>query len=119
MQNEKVINFDHKTKDDKRFNGTFVVKRVSIMDNARISKTKSFLLGGLPPMTRADDYQAEVIAHLQNVVMEAPEWWDLENLYSFEIADALYKEVKAFEDSFRIDSRRDNKESSGESEEKS
>ena len=89
------------------------------MDSTRISKMKSILLGGLPPINAGEDYQAEVIAHLQIVVKESPPWWDLENLYEFGIADGLYKEVKSFEDTFRKNSRRDIGKSEGNSEKES
>jgi len=119
VSNEKVVNFNHECEDGEKFSGTFVIKRASIMDSTRISKMKSILLGGLPPINAGEDYQAEVIAHLQIVVKESPPWWDLENLYEFGIADGLYKEVKSFEDTFRKNSRRDIGKSEGNSEKES
>lgn len=94
--------------DDCTYEGDFTIKRQGIMDYSRQQLRKLELNGGRYHV-RDDpgagvpwsmEYFNEMISTLEITVLKAPDWWDLEEISDFEVMDAVYKEVTAFEATF-------------------
>ena len=95
------------------FQGTFTVKKISILDQSKISRRKSELCGGMYCVKDDDDnptgrgidgdteFGNQMVAILEVVIATAPEWWDLDVLDDEELLGKVFKEVMEFENSFR------------------
>ena len=94
------------------FEGSFICRRQSIVDKARIRRRTSELGGGYycvtdeqgEPTGQGIDPQSEffnkMIAILETVIETSPEWFDVHNIYDENLAWAILKEVMDYEVSF-------------------
>ncbi len=94
--------------DDRRYQGTFTSKKLSIRDLAALGVRKAQLSGGLHydgahPGHGVDEQTDEfnnMIAHLELAITQAPDWWNLDDISDLELLAAVYGQVVEFENSF-------------------
>ena len=107
---QKTFNFTFKSEiDESEYAGLFVVRRKVISDEAKIRVRQTQLNGGLhydpeSPGVGIDpqtNYLNYMIATLQVLLVQVPDWFDLDNLFDANIVADLWKEVRSFQDSFR------------------
>lgn len=114
MNTMHTFTIDHLSDDDgKRYTGQFTCKKLSIMDQSRIQVRKAQLSGGLfcvrddtgIPTGKGLDEEAEflnlMIAELDTLLVQKPQWWDLDQITDQDLMLAVYKEVSSYENSFR------------------
>jgi hypothetical protein len=118
MMNNKgklhTFSIDHESEDSgQSYNGTFTSKKLSILDQTKISRRKSELCGGMycvrdddgNPTGRGIDEGTEflnqMIGILEVAVVSHPVWWDLSELADEELLSKVFGEVMQFENSFR------------------
>lgn len=125
--NTHQFRINYKSHDNKTYEGTFTVKRLSISDRTKVAVRCSQLLGGMycvvdeegNPTGQGIDgetyAQSNAIAHLEIALIQKPQWFDLENIYDLDLLAEIYKEVGRFERSFFLrnnGSKDENRESS-------
>lgn len=102
VKTEKACHFLYKSEtypDLPAVDETITIRRMTVADGMKISALKARFLGGLPALTAYDDLIAEKFATVQALVKS--ETIKLDTLLDDGLIDALYREVKAFNDSFR------------------
>ena len=90
------------------YQGGFTVKKLSIRDLSAMGVRKAQLNGGLhydpeAPGQGLDPATNELnalLAHLEFAVLDAPDWWDLEELADMRVVNEVYREVLDFEATF-------------------
>lgn len=99
------IPVDFSTEEHPNFKGVVVVKHPSQMETIRIGQVRAQLLGGLPVDTHTDNI-AYIIATLDTITVEAPEWF---NAYSpdidYDMLEYVFIEYSNWVESFRKGSR--------------
>ncbi len=110
MKKRHIFNIAHVSEtDDCSYTGTFSCKRLSIKDLAQLSVLKTRLNGGYHHDTdqpgcgvdQATDTLNHMLAHLELSLVDAPDWWDLDEIGDPEILGVVFQEVSTFENSFR------------------
>lgn len=100
---------DHESEvDSRRYKGKFVSKKLTIRDIAALGVRKSQLNGGMHhdaghPGYGVDEQTDEfnnMIAHLELSIVEAPDWWNLDEITDVTLLGYVYKEVVTFENTF-------------------
>lgn len=94
--------------DDRLYKGKFVSKKLSIRDLAALGVRKAQLNGGMyhdreNPGHGVDEQTDEfnnMVAHLELSILEAPKWWDLDDVTDIDIVARVYREVISFENKF-------------------
>jgi hypothetical protein len=93
--------------DDRRYSGTFTVKKLTIGDLSKLGARKAQLCGGMnydPDTGKGVDPGTailnEMIAHCEIALIETPEWFDSDKLSDVGVLNAVYEEVAAFEANF-------------------
>jgi hypothetical protein len=94
--------------EDRRYQGTFTSKKLSIKDMTQLGVRRTQLCGGLhySPETPGhgldiDTYNINgMIAQLEISLIKFPDWWNLDQLTDFEVLSEVYKEVISFENNF-------------------
>ncbi len=94
--------------DDRLYKGKFVSKKLSIRDLAALGVRKSQLNGGMHhdenhPGHGVDEYTDEfnkMVAHLDLSDLEAPKWWNLDEITDNDLVTLVYQEVISFENKF-------------------
>lgn len=82
--------------------GTFKFHHPTVIERMQIGVLKAQLLNGLEG--RVDvltDNIAHMTATLRYVLDSAPDWFNPEQIYEYEVLDAVYEEYIKFLDSFR------------------
>lgn len=99
--------------DGSRYQGNFMIRKLSILDQAKISRRKSELCGGMYCVRDKDDkptgqgidewteWLNHMIALLETSIETAPQWWNLEEIYDESLLVAVFGEVMSYENSFR------------------
>lgn len=114
--------------EDRRYQGTFTIKKLGIREMGALGVRKAQLNGGMyfdaENPGRGVDEQTDsfnnMIAHLEIAIKQAPDWWNLDKLSDPQLIGKVFQEVLEFENSFlRRASDRDtnNGSSAGSSEE--
>ena len=110
--NRKTFTLNHKIEDGTIMAGTFTTKRLSIRDRGQIGVKKSQLSGGMYCVKDDDgkptgqgidentDYLNAMVAHLAVCLIQEPDWWNLDEISSIGLVQAVYEEVMDFEMSF-------------------
>lgn len=110
--NQKTFHISFKTDEDELLEGTFTVKRLSIMDRSKIGAKKSQLSGGLYCVRTDDgsptgqgldeetDFTNTAIAHLETALVQKPMWFKLDEINDVDLLRKVYEEVMDFEWSF-------------------
>lgn len=100
---------DHKSEiDEILYKGKFVSKKLSIRDLAALGVRKAQLNGGMHhdrenPGHGVDEQTDEfnnMVAHLELSILEAPKWWNLDEITDIDLIARVYREVIAFENKF-------------------
>lgn len=102
--NERVKEFEIKGKiQGEDVKGKFKAKYPSVLDTLEIQKINSNLLKGANPNTLANiTYDtAYMMAFLEVLLLEKPEWFDYSVIDNVDIIFDTYKEVYDFVESFR------------------
>ena len=94
--------------DDRRYEGEFTTKKLTIRDLATVGVRKVQLNGGFhfsadKPGYGVDESTDELnsmMAHLDLALVKAPTWWNLDEITDMELLGKVYKEVLVFENSF-------------------
>jgi len=93
--------------DDRRYMGTFTVKKLTIGDLSRLGQRKAQLCGGLsydPESGKGVDAATamlnEMIAHCEISLITRPEWFNSDEITDVGLLNAVYEEVAAFESNF-------------------
>lgn len=92
----------------KRYEGPFTCKKLSIRETASVGVRKAQLTGGYhydadnpgSGIDYATDELNAIIAHLELAIIDAPTWWDLDEIADIRVVRAVYQEVLSFEMSF-------------------
>lgn len=97
----KVVDIDL-THIDPEYIGKFKFHHPTVIERMQIGVIKSQLLQGLEG--RVDvitDNIAHMTATLEVVTDSSPEWFNVNNIYDYEVLDAVYEEYIKFYNSFR------------------
>ena len=105
----KTFHITHKSElDGEAYQGTFTTKKMTIGDVSRVGVIKAQLADGMPHdaltgrgVDRTTGMIHEMIAHCAVALSQKPEWFDPEELIDPELLEKVYREVLAFENSFR------------------
>ena len=126
MARTKTFSINIKSEvDERRYEGSFIIKRLSIRDSAKLQVRKIQLSNGMhydpdaPPGQGLDISTSvlnHMLAHLEIAVDSSPGWWDLDEITDPDVINAVYEEVLSFENSKR-DSGNNKEASSGKQEE--
>lgn len=108
------FSIDHRSEiDEFHYQGSFTSRKMSILDQTRISKRKSEICGGMftvrddagnPTGQGIDEWtevQGRMIAILEVALVQKPEWWDLGVIGDEDLIGKVFEEVMLFENSFR------------------
>lgn len=94
--------------DERQYKGKFISKKLSIRDLAALGVRKVQLNGGMHHdrdnpghgVAEETDEFNNMIAHLELSILEAPKWWNLDEITDLELIARVYREVIAFENKF-------------------
>jgi len=107
------IDYTSKMESGKNYQGSFTSKKLSILDQTKISRRKSELCGGMYTVRDDDgkptgqgidevsEWTSNMIAILEVAIISSPPWWDLKELVDDQLMMDVFKEVMEFENSFR------------------
>lgn len=104
LQNGKKHTFHIKGKvNDKKVEGDFTCKYPSIMDQVAINATATGLLKGADPSILGQNIvdQAYNLAACKVLIIESPDWFNLETLDDIETLNEIVKEMAAYAKTFR------------------
>ena len=99
--------------DEKHYQGAFTCRKAAVIDFSKISKRKSELSGGRycvidddgkPTGQGIDEYSDglnNLVATLETLLVSAPDWFNVEEIGDNDVMMAIFKEVMAFQNSFR------------------
>lgn len=101
--------------DDRRYQGTFTTKKMSIRDMGQLGVRTSQLCGGLHYDPSAPGQGLDfttyrinnMMAQVEVSIVKAPDWWNLDTLTDLAVLSAVYKEVADFEATFRRSGKAD------------
>lgn len=94
-----------------KFKGSFTVHHPSQMERMRIGILQSQLTGGIPPMDARTDNLVVMIATLDTVLDDKPEWFDVySDDLEYEVLYSVFMEYTNWIESFRKRPKRDNNE---------
>jgi hypothetical protein len=98
--NKKEFEFDI---DMFEFKGHFKVKHPSLLDEMEIGVRRAKYLNGaaIASLDTITDNISYITATLSVVVKEAPEWFNIATLDSYEVLLAIYNNYKAWNNTFR------------------
>lgn len=111
------------TVDNKRYEGQFTCKRLSIRDVSALGVRKAQLNGGMyfdprsagRGVDEATDTFNNMIAHLEVALIKVPTWWDLDSISDMNLIGTVFQEVLKHEESlFRAPGQTTNTHGSGE-----
>lgn len=109
----KVFSITHTSEDGSEYIGQFTTKKLSVADISKIGMRKSQLGGGMytvyddngnptgQGLDENTDYINAMFAHLEVALIQKPEWFDLNTLDDLDLVTKVFKEVMAFENTFR------------------
>jgi len=92
--------------------GQFTLKRLSIMDRARLGVRKSQICGGMycvrddngkatgQGVDDMTDFFAEMLAHLEVGLAQKPQWFDVEEISDMGLIQEVYTHAVEFENTF-------------------
>jgi len=115
LPTQKSFHLDYYSEQEgKTFQGLFVVRRPTIIDQARIEAEKSKILGGRyfdpdNPGMGVPEFAyniAEAIAYLRVLLVDAPEWWEDGEILDAGVLFEVYSEAQTI-DPFRKIERRE------------
>jgi len=94
--------------ENKVYEGSFTIKKMSVRDLAQIGVRKVQLNGGLHfdennpghGIERHINNMNGMMAHLEFAVIQAPTWFNLDEIIDPDLLQVLYEEVLKFENSF-------------------
>jgi hypothetical protein len=94
--------------DDRLYKGKFVSKKLSIRDLAVLGVRKAQLNGGMHHDQENPGHGVDVqtdefnnmVAHLELSILEAPKWWNLDEITDIDLVAKVYREVIEFENKF-------------------
>lgn len=94
--------------DDRQYRGKFVSKKLGIRDIAALGVRKAQLNGGMhhDPMSPGHGVDSDtdefnnMIATLEVAIIEAPEWWNLDEISDVSLVATVFQEVMIFENTF-------------------
>lgn len=99
--------------DDTHYQGAFTCRKAAVIDHSKIAKRKSELSGGRycvvdddgNPTGQGLDEDSDglnyTIAFLETLLVSSPSWFNIEEISDNRVIMAIYKEVMAFQNSFR------------------
>lgn len=103
----------HSDFEDKDYEGQFTCRKASVMDQSKIARRKAELSGGMfcvrdddgNPTGQGLDEEAEMlnyaIATLEVLLVQKPDWYNLEEIVDGAMIWSVYKEVMEFQNIFR------------------
>jgi len=109
MKKQHIFEINYRSEvDDTTYSGTFTAKKLSVRDQSKLNVRKAQLNGGLyhmpdNPGCGIDEYTDEfnqILAHLEVAIINAPQWWDLDQIGDSGVIVEVFKEVATFENSF-------------------
>ncbi len=104
-----TFNIDHVSDiDNKRYVGSFTTKKLSIKDTSSIGVRRTQLNGGMhhdaqnpgQGIDEQTDWFNYMVAVLEVSILQAPAWWDLNEVTDLDLFQKVFKEVISFENSF-------------------
>lgn len=97
----KAFALTYKDKQGKVWEGSFVIKRLSLADMTRMGMRAAQLDGGMTNIPDTIQMINRMVAHCEASFVEKPSWFDPEKMYDQELLAAIYSEVANFEGTFR------------------
>ena len=114
IKKTKTFQIDYKSDmDDQEYSGQFTCRKMTVADVSKINIRKSQLCGGMYCVKDEDgkptgqgidedtDFFNYMIAMLEAQLVQKPAWWKLDEIIDQGLVTAVFKEVSAFESSFR------------------
>ena len=110
MAKTKTFNINFFSEEEqKRYEGTFTCKKLSVRDMSQQAVKRTQLNGGYHydadnpgcGIDFSSDRLNAMLAHLFVAVTSSPTWWDLDEIEDIELLTTVYQEVLDFENSFR------------------
>jgi hypothetical protein len=80
----------------KTFSGKFTVHRPTIGELIRVGVIEANSLGGLSNVDLSTSMLAHMVATLDVIVDESPEWWKVRELRDMEVVQAVYDKCIAY-----------------------
>jgi hypothetical protein len=109
IETKKDFDISYKSEvNGQMYEGRFTTKKLSILDYGRLDVETVKLNGGFyfdpdkpgVGISEGTNNLNAMIAHLKIALIRCPIWWDLDNLYDFDLLSAVYEHVNEFEDKF-------------------
>lgn len=108
MPKQKQFFIKHRLPSGEEFEGQFTCRKLSIKQMAAVQVRKATLNGGFyfdenKPGQGVDedtDWTNHMIAHLEIALIQAPMWFNLDEIYDLDLVLAVYAEVAKFENEF-------------------
>jgi len=116
LPTQKTFNIDyHSEQENRQYQGIFVIRRPSILDQARIEAEKSKILGGryhdpANPGVGIPEFAnniAEAVAYLRIVITDSPEWWEDGNVLDAGLLFKVYTEAQTIDPFRRVEKQKE------------
>ncbi|MDB5716289.1 MAG: hypothetical protein JWO15_3686 [Sphingomonadales bacterium] len=105
---QKIVHINYtSTEDGTVFTGPFTVKRFTVRDKTAVAVRKVQLNGGFHyeenglGIDESTDSLNYMMAVVELGVIAAPDWWNVNTNYDGGLLAAIYREVQAFQNTFR------------------
>ncbi|BAK52962.1 tail assembly chaperone [Bacillus phage SP-10] len=96
------------TEFDPKYTGRFIFKHPTVLDQMNIDVLKTQMLQGFETPSIIADNIAHMSSTLTVVLVEAPEWFKINEIYDYEILDRVYEEYLQWYRTFRRKDRQGN-----------
>lgn len=108
---EKSFSIEHVAGDGTTYRGSFTCKRLSIREKAQQGVRKAQLNGGMylgengHGIDDTTNFFNEMISLLEIAVVQAPVWWNLDELDDIDLIQKVFTEVFEHDNYFRLAGR--------------
>lgn len=105
---QKIVHLNYtSTEDGTVYQGQFTVRRLTVRNKTQIAVRKTQLNGGMhyeesgAGIDEHTDTLNYMLAAIEIGIASAPPWFKLDEIYDMGLVSAVFKEVTAFQDTFR------------------
>lgn len=97
---QQQFSVDYTGPDGEHLDGNFIVKRLSIGEQAQVGVSKARMAQSLNVDT-GTDYTLQMFATLNAAIIEKPAWFNPTDMFDDDLVIQIYRRCLAFEASFR------------------
>lgn len=106
---QDTFDIDYRSEiNDEIYVGQFTIRKLSIKDHGRLGTRRSQLNGGMyydeeNPGVGIDEethMTNNMVAHFEVAIVQAPTWWNLDEIYDPGLLTEVFKHIVEFENSF-------------------